>query len=508
MTLSTRLGLLGGPPSYPPACRSDSAAERALVDGLLFRVLVPAFAFAIAIGSTAIAAADLPAVVVIVTDDQGYADISLNPHHPKEVSTPHMDAFAKHGIVFAQAYTSGSVCSPTRAGLMLGRYQQRVGVYSAGDGGRGFDPTIPLFPSFLPDAYVSAAIGKWHLGLDADYPELKWHALRRGFDECYKFMGRGGHDYFDLRKDATGKFLGPIYRGTKRIDDKGYLTDRLTEEAVAFIDRHKSRPFFLYLAYNAVHAPAQAPRATIERYRRKYPKLSERRVILMAMLEHLDAGVGAVVAKLKKEGRFDNAIVFLLTDNGGAAAMQANNAPLRGFKSSLYEGGIRTPFIVSWPARFEGGRTIDTPVVSLDILPTVLDAVGKLPRDTATFDGKSLLPLLTGTASTHHETLYWSEGGDSGEWAVRRGDWKLHVIRNQRRLTHLGKDPAEAVDVASEHPDKVAALTAAYDAWLEPMAEPITGGSKRWKKRPGDTTKGRRKARRKNRGSSEGEAKR
>jgi hypothetical protein len=130
------------------------------------------------------AAADPPNIVVILTDDQGYADISLNPLHPKEVSTPHMDALAKEGVAFSQAYTSGSVCSPTRAGLVLGRYQQRVGVYSAGDGGRGFDPKLPIFPSFLPEQYVSTAIGKWHLGLDEDYPELKWHALNRGSNAC------------------------------------------------------------------------------------------------------------------------------------------------------------------------------------------------------------------------------------------------------------------------------------------------------------------------------------
>ena len=140
-----------------------------------------------------------PNIVVILTDDQGYADISFNPDHPEEVSTPEMDKLAREGVFFTQAYTSGHVCSPTRAGLMLGRYQQRVGVYTAGDGGSGFDPMLPIFPSFLPEAYTSTAIGKWHLGLDTDYPELKWHAVNRGFDECYKFMGRAGHYYFKLQ---------------------------------------------------------------------------------------------------------------------------------------------------------------------------------------------------------------------------------------------------------------------------------------------------------------------
>ena len=186
--------------------------------------------------------AEMPNIVIILTDDQGYADISFNPQHPKEVSTPNMDALAQEGVFFNQAYTSGHVCSPTRAGLMLGQYQQRVGVYSAGDGGRGFSPEQAIFPSFLPDHYVSTAIGKWHLGLDDDYPELKWHAMNRGFDECYKFMGRGGHSYFDLRSDSDGKFAHPIYRNKQRINDQGYLTNRLTEEAVDFIERNKTRP--------------------------------------------------------------------------------------------------------------------------------------------------------------------------------------------------------------------------------------------------------------------------
>ncbi len=421
-------------------------------------------------------------IVVILTDDQGYADISLNPHHPKEVSTPNMDALATHGVTFSQAYTSGHVCSPTRAGLMLGRYQQRVGVYSAGDGGRGFDPKLPIFPSFLPKAYVKTVIGKWHLGLDEDFPELKWHAMSRGFDECYKFMGRGAHSYFDLRSDSTGKFKHPLYRNKARIDHEGHLTDRLSEEAVAFIDRNKTQPFFLYLAYNAVHAPPEAPQATIKKYRRRFPELGKERVILMAMLEHLDNGIGAVMDKLKKEKLFDNTLLFFLTDNGGAKAMNADNTPLRGFKGSLYEGGIRTPFIVSWPARFSGNRTLDTPIISLDILPTTLDALQVKPPKNPPFDGKSLLPLLTGQTKTHHHTLYWCK--DGGEWAVRQGDWKLHTIKNQKELFHLGNDPSEQTNLADQNLDMLTKLNSAFDAWIAPMADPITGGSKSRKPEP------------------------
>jgi arylsulfatase A-like enzyme len=466
--------------SIPATGYSRSSEMKQLFSHFMVGLVLTGLLFVTAAGASA---KTPPNIVVILSDDQGYVDISLNPHHPKEVSTPHMDVLAKEGVVFSQGYISACVCSPTRAGFMLGRYQQRVGVYSAGDGGRGFDPKLPIFPSFLPEPYYSAALGKWHLGLDEDYPELKWNATSRGFDEFYGFMGRGGHDYFNLRSDSNGEFGGPMYRNKTRINDEGYLTNRLTEEAIAFIERNKQQPFFLYLAYNAVHAPAEAPQRDIDFYQKKFLDITQERAILMAMLKHLDNGVGDVVAKLKKEGLFDNTLLFFLTDNGGAKGMQANNAPLRGFKASLYEGGIRTPFIVSWPDKFKGNRTIDTPVISLDILPTVLDAIGvKTPAQPA-FDGKSILPLLCGQTDKHHETLYWSTGSE-GEWSVRRGDWKLHFVKGRKELFDLCIDPSEQTDAASEHPEIVKQLSDAYDSWIAEMTDPITGGSKQWSAAP------------------------
>lgn len=423
-------------------------------------------------------AQDRPNIVVILTDDQGYADISFNPDHPKEVSTPHMDALANECVFFSQAYTSGHVCSPTRAGIMLGRYQQRVGVYTAGQGGLGFDPKLPIFPAFLPEEYTSTAIGKWHLGLDSDYPELKWHAMNRGFDECYKFMGRGGHDYFKLR-GVSGKEYEPVYRNKARIqeeDYEGYMTTLLTQEALDFIDREKDDPFFLYLAYNAVHAPAQAPREDIDHYKNKYPGLSEKRAILMAMLYHLDQGVGAVVKKLKDEDLWENTLLVFLTDNGGAGAMEANNGSLRGFKGSLYEGGVRTPWVVSWPAKFKGGRSIDTPVISFDILPTALDALGVAAPTEWPFDGKSLMPLLMGKSDTHHSALYWNSGEPKGEWAVRQGDWKAHGYKEKYELYNLAKDPSEATDLAKKNVSKAKELFQMHQAWHKEMILDENGG--------------------------------
>ena len=408
-----------------------------------------------------------PNIVVILTDDQGYADISFNPYHPNEVSTPHMDALAHEGIFFSQGSISGNVCSPTRAGIMTGRYQQRAGIYTAGEGGSGLPLAETIFPQFLkPAGYVCGAFGKWHLGLTREYSPCA-----RGFDEFYGFLGRGAHDYFELDNPDS-----PLYRGFEPTQDEGYLTTRLTDEAVSFIQRHKDRSFFCYLAYNAVHAPPQAPQDDIKLFNTG----DKQRDILMAMLKHLDAGVGRVVETLKAEGLWENTLLFFLTDNGGSKAMHAVNTPLRGFKQWNYEGGIRTPLIVSWPARFKGGRSLDTPIISFDILPTALEAAGLPMPSEKPFDGKSLLPVLEGKTGTLHEQLFWSEGGRSGEWAVRRGKWKLVAHPKKLELFDLEADPSEATALNGEYPEKVQQLSRLYDAWLDEMAEPSSGQGKRW----------------------------
>ncbi len=422
--------------------------------------------------STAAAAADSgprrPNIVVILSDDQGYADVSYNPRHPREVRTPHIDSLARQGVICTQAYTSGHVCSPTRAGLMTGRYQQRFGIYTAGEGGSGVPLDEVFFPQYFePAGYVCGAFGKWHLGV-----ELKYNAMHRGFDEFYGFMGRGAHDYFELVNPEH-----PIYRGLKPIEDKGYLTDRITEEAVSFIRRHKRRPFFLYVAYNAVHAPPQAPEKDIQ-----HETGDEIRDTLMAMIKHLDDGVGQIVGTLKSEGRFDDTLLFYLTDNGGSKLMHANNAPLRGFKQDDYEGGIRVPFIVSWPKRLSGGRTCDVPVWSIDILPTAVSAAGVVSSAPTKrpLDGKDMLPALRGEVTSLHDHLFWSSGGTQGKWAIRSGNWKLVGVRDQRELFDLASDPGETTNLAQQRAEVVRQLTGIHDAWLEQMAEPAHGGGKRW----------------------------
>jgi arylsulfatase A-like enzyme len=410
--------------------------------------------------------ADKPNIVIILTDDQGYADVSYNPHSPPEVSTPHIDALADSSTICTQGYTSGHVCSPTRAGLMTGRYQQRFGIYTAGEGGSG----VPLDEVFLPQrlepaGYVSGALGKWHLGLTEEY-----HAMNRGFDEFYGFMGRGAHPYFD-HSDMNH----PIYRGLTPIKEEGYLTTRITEEAVDFIDRHKDEPFFLYVAYNAVHAPPEAPEEDI-----KQVTGDETRDTLMAMIKHLDMGVGEIVNSLKKHALFDNTLLIFLTDNGGSGTMHANNAPLRGFKQMDYEGGIHVPFIVSWPAELQGGKKCDVPMWSIDLFATALDAAG-LPTPTdKPLDGTSILPAIKGKTNKLHNELYWSSAGAKGKWAIRSGDWKLVAEKNRIELFDLEKDLCETTDLAAKHPQVVSELTDKYNTWLDEMADPVSNQEKRW----------------------------
>jgi len=358
------------------------------------------------------------------------------------------------------------VCSTTRAGLMTGRYQQRFGIYTAGEGGSG----VPLDEVFIPQrlkpaGYVSGALGKWHLGLTEEY-----HAMNRGFDEFYGFMGRGAHPYFD-HSDMDH----PIYRGLKPIKEEGYLTTRITEEAVGFINRHKEESFFLYVAYNAVHSPPEAPDEDI-----KNVTGNKKRDTLMAMIKHLDLGVGEIVSSLKKHNIFDNTLLIFLTDNGGSKTMSANNAPLRGFKQMDYEGGVHVPFIVSWPAQLKGGKKCEVPMWSIDLFATALDAAGlPMPKEKA-LDGKSILPALKGETEKLHDEFYWSSAGEKGKWAIRSGNWKLVAEKKRIELFNLKKDLSETTDLAAKHPKVVSELTAKYNAWLDEMADPVSKQAKRW----------------------------
>lgn len=440
-----------------------------------------------AIACLSLHAAGKPNVVVIVADDLGYADVRFNPYHPKEVATPHLDALAKESVIFRQGYVSGHVCSPTRTGLMTGRYQQRLGLYTAGEAGSGVPMSEKLFPQYLkPAGYATGQLGKWHLG-----PTLEWSPALRGFDEVFGFLGRGAHDYFKLNDPDD-----PIYRGTNVVKESGYLTDRLGEEAVSFVQRHKAEPFFLYLAFNAVHAPLQAPADEIA----KFNTGNADRNTLLAMGKRMDDAIGQLVGTLKKEKVWDNTLLFFISDNGGPLAQSANNAPLRGGKHQDYEGGIRVPFLVCWPAQLKGGVECQVPVISLDILPTALAAAGVPAPTDKPLDGINLLPIARGEVKSLPRDFFWCAGGQEPWWAIRSGDWKLVAEKGRPALFDLSTDVSEKNDLAAKMPDKVAELTKLHDAWLAPMPMPINGEAKRWGQEapPGAKTKKPKNERKKN----------
>ncbi len=430
-----------------------------------------------------------PNIVVIVADDLGYADVLFNPQHPKEVTTPHLDALAKESIICRQGYVSGHVCAPTRAGLMTGRYQQRMGFYTAGPLGAGMPMSEKIFPQhFKPAGYATAQFGKWHLG-----PTPEWSPALRGFDEVFGFLGRGAHDYFKLDDPND-----PIYRGTTPVKESGYLTDRLGEEASAFITRQRDKPFLVYLAFNAVHAPLQAPADEVA----KFNAGSTERNTLLAMGKRMDDAIGKVVATLKKEGVWENTLLFFISDNGGPLAQTADNTPLRGGKHQDYEGGIRVPFLVCWPSKLKPGET-QAVVNSLDILPTALAAAGLPAPVEKPLDGINLLPILHGETPAPSRNCFWSSGSEEGWWAVRSGDWKLVGEKARVSLFDLGKDIAEKTELAAQMPEKVAELTRLHDAWLAEMPEPIQAGAKRFGMTPpaGAPSKKPKSERKKNKGA-------
>ncbi|MFP6752573.1 MAG: sulfatase-like hydrolase/transferase, partial [Pirellulaceae bacterium] len=308
-------------------------------------------------------------------------------------------------------------------------------------------------------------------------------------DEFYGFLGHGAHDYFELKKDDDHN---SIWRNWERIDDTGYLTDNLGREAASFIRRHKEEPFFLYLPFNAVHWPLQAPPEDVAEFDNENPG----RNIYLGMLKRMDLSVGVVLDELKKHDLQDNTLLLFYSDNGGSKKVFADNGRLRDYKQSTYEGGVRVPFMVSWPAVLEEGRQVDEAAISLDFFPTICEAAGlPLPEGTS-LDGKSLLPLLKGEQQgPFHERLYWD--GDEGRIGMRSGDWKLVGRGDQYQLFDLSGDPGEQKDLAGMFPEKLAELKAEFTTWRKtlprtlrqqksglPRAAPAPSSSRGSSKRP------------------------
>jgi arylsulfatase A-like enzyme len=418
-----------------------------------------------------------PNVLVIVADDLGYADLGFQGC--KDIPTPNLDALCAGGVRCTNGYVSGPYCSPTRAGLLTGRYQTRFG-HEFNPGG-GPEVGLPLSETTLADrlkaaGYKTGWVGKWHLGEAA-----KFHPAKRGFDETFGFLA-GAHPYLPGRG-------APIYRGTEVVPETEYLTDAFAREAVAFLDRHKAEPFFLYLAFNAVHTPLQA---TDDRLKR-FPSIADKtRHTYDAMTLAMDEAVGKVLAKLRAERLEETTLIAFISDNGGptmpgTTINGSRNTPLRGSKRTTLEGGVRVPFVVAWKGRLPAGRTYDKPVIQLDLLPTALAAAGVAVRPEWNLDGVNLLPYLAGKDDgTPHDVLYWRFGE---QMAIRQGDWKL--VRydpgvdggkgraTPARLYDLARDVGESHDLAAEEPNRRKQLEAAWQKWNATLAKPLWGAGRR-----------------------------
>jgi len=402
-----------------------------------------------------------PNIVIILADDLGYGDLGVTG--AKDIHTPHLDALASDGVRFTQAYSNAPVCSPTRAALLSGMYQQRTGidrVIYVSEREIGLDPSVRLLPSYLDEAgYVSGIFGKWHLG----YPKEQF-PTRFGFDAFVGFVA-GNIDYFA----HTDRLENPdLWNGEEPITDKRYMTEIIASEAIAFIDRHKDRPFLLYLPFNAPHDPFQGPgdkdSAGDQELTRKTYRTRKKYV---EMVESLDTQIGEVVGHLKKQLLDDQTAIFFMSDNGGLPIV-ADNSPFSGYKTELWEGGIRSTLLARYPGHFQSGKTVDTPAISMDLFATALDLAGVEPPSDHTLDGASLLPVLEGTGEMARRPLYFRYQNPRGpvQRALIEDGWKyLRDPDEKDHLFRLSEDPGEKNDLAAAEPERLEAMRARWEAW-------------------------------------------
>lgn len=437
--------------------------------------------------NTQLLAADIPNFIIILTDDQGYADVGFNGS--KDIRTPNIDRIANEGTKFTNGYVTYAVCGPSRAGLLTGRYQGRFGF----DRNPHMDPTdvtsgMPLDEKMIsevlnPVGYTSSIIGKWHMG---SHPKL--HPNNRGFDHFYGFLA-GGHRYFpeDLiykdiaeglnqenpKKAWTSWYLTKLLENDKRIETTEYLTDELSNAAVEFIKREKDNPFFLYLSYNAPHTPLQASQEYLDR--NQHIPAGKRRTYA-AMITAVDDGVGRVLATLDELGLDENTLVFFLSDNGGPEKKNASdNGELRGGKGEYFEGGIHVPFAMRWPGRVPAGLEYSKPISSLDIMATFADLTNAPIAKDKPLDGVNLIPYVTGeNKGQPHDVLFW-RNFDKGIIATRRGNDKAILFQKnkhgQEHLYDLDNDLSETTNLYKENKVQFEKQQQEMKAWNNELAD-------------------------------------
>lgn len=406
-----------------------------------------------------------PNILIILTDDQGYHDVSY--YGTDDIQTPNIDRLVSGGMRLDRFYANSPVCSPTRAALMSGQYQDYVGVpgliRTNPDNSWGYlDPGAALLPEVLQEhGYHTGLVGKWNLGLESPNKPNE-----RGFDHFHGWLDDMVEDFWEHRREG----INYMRLNEQKIQPEGHVTDLLTEWAVDYIEDRTDRgqPFFLFLSHLAPHFPVQPPEEWLEKVKEREPDISQTRAELVAFIEHLDYGIGEVMEALEKNGMFENTIIVFTSDNGGHLPSEANNGPLRDGKQSMYEGGIRVPAGVSWPQEIKAGTHSEEVILTMDVFPTLLDAAGITYE--GPLNGKSFLPTLMGKDQKLHEEdpLFFTrrEGGmrygGLTIQAVRLGNWKL--IHNSpfepRELYNLEKDPGEQDNVIEEYPAKAEELNA------------------------------------------------
>ena len=416
-----------------------------------------------------------PNIVFILSDDAGYADFGFQGS--KEFKTPELDKLAENSVKFSQAYVSAAVCGPSRAGMLTGKYQQKFGFeennvpgYMSASGLVGDEMGLPVDQPIIAEhlkevGYKTALFGKWHQG-NAD----RFHPTKRGFDEFYGFRG-GARSYLPYdEKNTTNRIEDRLEHGFKNFfEHKGYLTDELANEAISFIDRNKENPFFIYLSFNAVHTPMVATAEDLK----QFPSLKGKRKTLAAMTLAMDRAIGKVVTALKEQGLSNNTLIVFTNDNGGPSdSNESDNSPLSGTKANHLEGGIRVPFLMSWPNQLKKNTTYHYPISTLDLFPTFLTAAGGKIADTKDLDGVNLIPYIIGEKTeAPHEFLYWKK---ENRGAIRNQDWKLLRFPDRpAELYNIKEDMSETNNLAAQYPEKVKQLYKQLFKWELTLERPL-----------------------------------
>ncbi|AIY15178.1 sulfatase-like hydrolase/transferase [Cellulophaga baltica] len=421
------------------------------------------------------AAQEQPNIIILFADDAGYADFGFQGS--TEMKTPNLDKLAQQGVTFTQGYVTDATCGPSRAGLITGKYQQRFGYEEINVPGYmsenskflADDMGLPLDQVTIADylktlGYKTAMYGKWHLG-DAD----RFHPTKRGFDEFYGFRG-GARSYFGYEEASSAHHDTKMERGFGNFEEpQRYVTDALADEAISFIEKNKKNPFFIYLAFNAVHTPMEATEEDMN----TFPDLTGKRKELAAMTLALDRACGKVLHKLKKLGLDKNTIVVFSNDNGGPTDKNASlNLPLSGTKSNHLEGGIRVPFVISWPKELKKGSRYNYPISTLDLLPTFYAAGGGNVSELKDVDGVNLIPYIKNEIKERpHQTLFWKK---EVRLAFREGDWKLIRFADRpAELYDLSTDIGEQTDLATTHPERVKSMFKKMFEWESTLERPL-----------------------------------